>query len=160
MSIQVKAYVYTGDPRVINKHMTGNPLELECRITDPMNIMDPELFVQNANNIENYNYFTIGQRKYFKVTATKTHNNLIRIKLHEDVLSSWMPHVTVYGKILNASKTVSDEIDQGYITDVDTKISRIAFHNDFTGSVGESGDRPIIIIQCPLPTKDEPVAST
>jgi len=152
MSIQVKAYHYFGDPRVINKHMApGEPLTIECRITDPTDVMNPVLLVSDANSIEKYNYFTLGQRKYFKTGVTKVHNKMLKIRLHEDVLSTWMPYMQIYGKITNASMIDKYFLDQNYMKDVDHKISRLRISNNYE----EVKTDPAIIIQSPLPTQDK-----
>lgn len=152
MSMQVKGYAYADDPRVVNKRMTSQPIVLECRITDPSDVVNPVLFLTVADGIENCNYFTLGQRKYFKTGQTRMSNNMIKIRLHEDILSTWMPFVHVHGKILNATQNPHLEIDQGYLRDVDTKISRVRISNAYE----EVTNYPAIIIQSPLPAEDKP----
>ena len=152
MSTQVKAYHTIMDNRVINKRMVSSPIITECRITDPFDVVNPEIFVEDIEGISGCNYFTIDQRKYFRSQVRKVSNGMVRIKLHEDVLSTWMPFVTVKGKITNATQAVSDHIDLDYLCEVPTKISRIAITNGYEEVLTD----PAIIVQSPLPCEDKP----
>ena len=152
MSTQVKAYQCLMDNRVINKRMISDPIILECRITEPFNVMDPEIFVEDVEGISGCNYFTIDRRKYFKSKITKVSNGMVRIKLHEDVLSTWMPYLSIKGKITNASQAASDYIDLDYLCEIPTKISRVAITNGYEEVLTD----PAIIVQSPLPSEDNP----
>lgn len=152
MSTQVKAYQCLMDNRVINKRMISNPIIVECRITQPFDVVNPEIFVEDINGISGCNYFTIDQRKYFKSGITKTSNGMVRIKLHEDVLSTWMPYLSIKGKITKASQLATEYIDLDYLCEVPTKISRIAITNSYEEVLTD----PAIIVQSPLPCEDAP----
>lgn len=152
MAVRVKAYVYKDDNRVINKQMYGTAKVIECRVTDPQDIMNPELILNKVEGIENYNYFTVKNRKYFKTGLVEMNSNIVKIRLHEDVLSTWMPFVDVKGKILNATKTSNEYIDLGIPTEIDSKIVRLAIHNSYE----EVTNDPAIIVQSPLPTTSDP----
>lgn len=151
MAVQVKCYKYNDDPRVIDKSPTFVK-SIECRVVDPFDVVDPTLLVDATDDISECNYFTVESRKYFKAGLVKTANKMNRLKLHEDILSTWMPRVWVVGTITNASQIISEDVDQGYLTDVNRKISRIRISNGYE----ELSDDPIIIIQCPLPTITKP----
>lgn len=151
MAVQVKCYKYNDDPRVIDKSPTFVK-SIECRIVEPFDVMDPTLIVDATDDISECNYFTVENRKYLKAGLVKTANKINRLKLHEDVLSTWMPRVWVVGTITHASQIVSEDVDQGYLTDVNRKISRIRISNGYE----ELTDDPMIIVQCPLPTITKP----
>ena len=76
----------------------------------------------------------------------KESNRSLRITLHEDVLSTWLPRVYVIGEINNASKIVSENMKQDYDLDVNKKMSRIRISNAYE----EITSNPITIVQSPL----------
>lgn len=148
MAVQVKCCIYNNDPRIIDKRPTLIKT-LECRITDPMNMVDPIIFLEYSKEVEKCNYFVINFRKYFKVKLMKESNRSLRISLHEDVVSTWLPRVYVVGEIVNASKITSEDVEQKFLLNSNKHISRI-LANEFIGPVD---DEPITIIQSPQPTK-------
>ena len=152
MAIRVKAYKYDGDNRVINKQMATQATTIECRITDPQDIMNPELILEKINDINTLNYFTIGNRKYFKTGLVEMNNKMVKIRLHQDVLSTWMPFVNIKGKILNATKITNEYIDLGIPLEIYTKIVRVPIHSKYE----ELRSDPAIILQSPLPTTSDP----
>lgn len=147
MAVQIKCCKYDGDPRVIDKS-PSLIITLEARIPEPFNVTDPELFLDNTTGVEDCNYFVINFRKYFKVSQKKVSNKMIRIKLHEDVISTWLPKVYVTGIIAHASEIVSDNVDQGYLTDVNRIISRVRF----TTEHGPIRDNPLYVVQVARPS--------
>lgn len=145
MAVNIKCARYDGDPRVIDKNTTLIKT-LTCRVYNEAEVVNPLIIVNNDSDVENCNYFTIGFRKYFKVKEYKINNKVLRIQLHEDVLSTWMPRVYVIGNITVASKLISENIPQKFFLDANKKISRISFQNDY----GEITSEPIVIVQSPL----------
>ena len=145
MAVEVKCCIYNGDPRIIDKKPTLVK-SLECRFTDPIDMTNPLIFVEYSKEIERCNYFVINFRKYFKVKMIKESNRSLRITLHEDVLSTWLPRVYVIGEINNASKIVSENMIQDYDLDVNRKMSRIRISNAYE----EITSNPITIVQSPL----------
>ena len=151
MATEVKCAVYEGDPRVIDKK-TALVKSLECRIVDPLDVVDPTIIITNDNSVENCNYFVIGFRKYFKVDEFKTANKMLRIRLHEDVLSTWLPKVFVVGTISNASEIISENMQQDYPKDVNKRVCRIKMTNAFD----QVRTAPIIVVQTSQPRVDKP----
>ena len=145
MAVEVKCCIYNNDPRIIDKKPTLVK-SIECRFTDPTDMTNPSIFVEYSKEIERCNYFVINFRKYFKVKMIKESNRSLRITLHEDVLSTWLPRVYVIGEINNASKIVSENMKQDYDLDVNRKISRIRISNAYE----EITSNPITIVQSPL----------
>lgn len=145
MAVEVKCCIYNDDPRIIDKKPTLVK-SLECRFTDPTDMTNPSIFVEHSKEIERCNYFVINFRKYFKVKMIKESNRSLRITLHEDVLSTWLPRVYVIGEINNASKIVSENMKQDYDLDVNRKMSRIRISNAYE----EITSNPITIVQSPL----------
>lgn len=152
MAVQVKCAIYDGDPRVIDKQPTLKDT-LECRIVDPHNVVDPTLKLTRTDNIKNCNYFVIGFRKYFKTKEVNISNNIVLITLHEDVISTWLPRVHVKGIITTASEYVSENVEQDYLIEVDSHISRIAFSNNYIDLQGQ----PLIVVQSTAGITREPV---
>ena len=150
MAVQVKCAKYDGDPRVIDKQPTLIDTLL-CKITDPMEVMNPSLILTKTDNIKECNYFVIGFRKYFKTKEINMSNNMVEIRLHEDVLSTWLPKVKVKGVISVASEAVSLNANLGYFTDVNNKVSRIAFNNNYVDFQGD----PLLVVQTPTGIRRE-----
>ena len=50
---------------------------------------------------------------------------MLKIRLHEDVLSTWLPKVYVVGTISNASEIISENMKQDYPMDVNKRVCRI-----------------------------------
>lgn len=148
MAVQVKCCIYNNDPRIIDKKPTLIKT-LECRITDPTDMVNPSIFIEYSKEIEKCNYFVINFRKYFKVKLVKESNRSLRIYLHEDVLSTWLPRVYVIGEINNASKIISEDVEQKFLLNSNKHISRI-LANEF---VGPPVKEPVTIIQSPQPVK-------
>lgn len=151
MATEVKCAVYKGDPRVIDKKTTLVK-SLECRIVDPLDIVNPTIIITNDKSVENCNYFVIGFRKYFKVDEFKSSNKMLQIRLHEDVLSTWMPKVYVVGTISNASEIISENMQQNYPMDVNKRVCRIKINNAYDQVRG----KPIIVVQTPQPIVNKP----
>lgn len=147
MAVEVKCAIYNGDPRVINKSTTLVK-SVMCKMTDPTDIMDPVIILNKDNSIVSCNYFVIGHRKYFKVREIRTSNNIIKIVLHQDVLSTWLPRVVIKGMIYNASETVSNDLVQDFVLESYRRISRVKISNEYE----EVTSDPAIIVQSPLPT--------
>lgn len=148
MAVQVKGGLYSGDPRVVDKSVT-ELVDLQCKITDPFDVMNPILILSKTNDLLKCNYFSIGHRKYFKVREIKTSNKMVKLILSQDVISTWLPRVNVTGTVFNATETVSENINQDYLTDVNMKFSRVRIDNDY-GEIQD--DEPVIIARCVLPT--------
>ena len=151
MATEVKCAVYKGDPRVIDKKTTLVK-SLKCRIVDPLDIVNPTIIITNDKSVENCNYFVIGFRKYFKVDEFKTSNKMLQIRLHEDVLSTWMPKIYVVGTISNASEIISENMQQNYPMDVNKRVCRIKINNAYDQVRGN----PIIVVQTPQPIVNKP----
>ena len=151
MATEVKCAVYKGDPRVIDKKTTLVK-SLKCRIVDPLDIVNPTIIITNDKSVENCNYFVIGFRKYFKVDEFKTSNKMLQIRLHEDVLSTWMPKVYVVGAVSNASEIISENMQQNYPMDVNKRVCRIKINNAYDQVRG----KPIIVVQTPQPIVNKP----
>ena len=151
MATEVKCAIYKGDPRVIDKKTTLVK-SLECRIVDPFNVVDPSIIITNDNSVENCNYFVIGFRKYFKVGEFKTSNKMLKIRLHEDVLSTWMPKVYVVGTISNASEIISENMKQDYPMDVNKRVCRIKIDNLYD----QVRSKPIVVVQTSQPIINKP----
>lgn len=148
MAVQVKCCIYNNDPRIIDKK--PNLIKtLECRMTDPTDMVNPSIFIEYSKEVEKCNYFVINFRKYFKVKLVKESNRSLRIYLHEDVLSTWLPRVYVIGEINNASKIISEDVEQKFLLNSNKYISRI-LANEF---VGPPIEEPVTIIQSPQPVK-------
>lgn len=148
MAVQVKCCIYNNDPRIIDKK--PNLIKtLECRMTDPTDMVNPSIFIEYSKEVEKCNYFVINFRKYFKVKLVKESNRSLRIYLHEDVLSTWLPRVYVIGEINNASKIISEDVEQKFLLNSNKYISRI-LANEF---VGPPTEEPVTIIQSPQPVK-------
>lgn len=146
MAVEVKCCNYNGDPRVIDKKPQLIKT-LECRITDPSEVVNPRILLTYTKEIERCNYFVIGFRKYFKETETKYNSRMIEISLHEDVLSTWMPRVYVIGIISNATEIVSEDVQQDYLLDAHRRISRIIAHGNNDG--GDVLSDHVIVVQSP-----------
>ena len=146
MATEVKCAIYKGDPRVIDKKTTLVK-SLECKIVDPFDIVNPTIIINNDNSVENCNYFVIGFRKYFKLDEFKTSNKMLKIRLHEDVLSTWMPKVYVVGTISNASEIISENMQQNYPMDVNKRVCRIKIDNAYD----QVRSKPIIVVQSTQP---------
>ena len=146
MATEVKCAVYKGDPRVIDKKTTLVK-SLKCRIVEPFDVVNPTIIITNDKSVENCNYFVIGFRKYFKVDEFKTSNKILQIRLHEDVLSTWMPKVYVVGTISNASEIISENMQQNYPMDVNKRVCRIKINNAYD----QIRNKPIIVVQTPQP---------
>lgn len=153
MAVQIKCAKYTGDPRVIDKQPTLVET-LECRITDPCDMYEPTVMLTRTDNTKACNYFVIGFRKYFKVKEINSSNNIVTLKLHEDVLSTWMPKVHVKGIINRASETVSMNADQDFFLDECSHVSRIAFTNNYIDLTGQ----PLIVVQSTAGLTREPTS--
>ena len=151
MATEIKCAVYEGDPRVIDKKTTLVK-SLERRIVDPLDVVNPTIIIPNDSSVENCNYFAIGFRKYFKVDEFKTANKMLRIRLHEDVLSTWLPKVFVVGTISNASEIISENMQQDYPKDVNKRVCRIKMTNAFS----PVRTAPIIVVQTSQPRVDKP----
>ena len=151
MATEVKCAVYKGDPRVIDKKTTLVK-SLKCRIVDPLDIVNPTIIITNDKSVENCNHFVIGFRKYFKVDEFKTSNKMLQIRLHEDVLSTWMPKVYVVGTISNASEIISENMQQNYPMDVNKRVCRIKINNAYD----QVRSNPIIVVQTPQPIVNKP----
>lgn len=151
MATEVKCAIYKGDPRVIDKKTTLVK-SLECRIVDPFNVVDPSIIITNDSSVENCNYFVIGFRKYFKVGEFKTSNKMLKIRLHEDVLSTWMSKVYVVGTISNASEIISENMKQDYPMDVNKRVCRIKIDNLYD----QVRSKPIIVVQTSQPIINKP----
>lgn len=149
MAVEVKCCIYNGDVRVINKKPTEQKT-INCRITEESDVVDPAIYINNEDDVSNCNYFVIGYRKYFKVGQSRVSGNRIRIRLHEDIISTWLPRVDVKGYISNASYIRSNDILQDYQLRVNRKISRLTFTNQY-GEI--SNGHPAVIVQSPLPVK-------
>ena len=147
MAVEVKCCKYNGDPRVIDKKPELIKT-LQCRMTEDQDVINPIIYVSNEDDIIDCNYFVIGFRKYFKIKDIRKAGNRIGIKLHEDVLSTWMPRVNVTGYILRASEIYSRGLKQDYEKLAMRKISRIRINNEY----GEITSNPAIIVQSPLPS--------
>lgn len=145
MAIEVKCCVYLGDPRVIDKKPTLVK-SLECKFTESTDNLDPIIFISYDKDIEKCNYFVIGHKKYFKVKLTNERSIRCRIKLHEDVISTWVPRVNIKGLIYNSQNYLLTDVDQGFVTEVKHRISRIKIPNNY----GEVTSNPAIIVQSPL----------
>ena len=146
MATEVKCAIYKGDPRVIDKK-TILVKSLECKIVEPFDVVNPTILITNEKSIENCNYFVIGFRKYFKVDEFKTSNKMLQLRLHEDVLSTWMPKVYVVGAISNASEIISENMLQNYPMDVNKRVCRIKINNAFD----QVREHPIIVVQTSQP---------
>ena len=151
MATEVKCAVYKGDPRVIDKKTTLVK-SLECRIVDPLDVVNPTIIITNDKSVENCNYFVIGFRKYFKVDEFKSSNKMLQIRLHEDVLSTWMPKVYVVGTISNASEIISENMKQNYPMDVNKRVCRIKITNVYD----QVRENPIIVVQSTQPILNKP----
>ena len=146
MATEVKCAIYKGDPRVIDKK-TILVKSLKCKIVDPLDIVNPTIIITNDNSVENCNYFVIGFRKYFKLDEFKTSNKMLKIRLHEDVLSTWLPRVYVVGTISNASEIISENMHQNYPMDVNKRVCRIKIDNAYD----QVRSKPIIVVQTSQP---------
>lgn len=151
MATEVKCAIYKGDPRVIDKKTTLVK-SLECKIVDPFDVVNPTIIITNDNSVENCNYFVIGFRKYFKLDEFKTSNKMLKIRLHEDVLSTWLPKVYVVGTISNASEIISENMQQNYPMDVNKRVCRIKIDNAYD----QVRNKPIIVVQTAQPTIKKP----
>lgn len=151
MATEVKCAIYKGDPRVIDKKTTLVK-SLECKIVDPFDVVNPTIIITNDNSVENCNYFVIGFRKYFKLDEFKTSNKMLKIRLHEDVLSTWLPKVYVVGTISNASEIISENMQQNYPMDVNKRVCRIKIDNAYD----QVRSKPIIVVQTAQPTIKKP----
>ena len=151
MATEVKCAIYKGDPRVIDKK-TILVKSLKCKIVDPLDIVNPTIIITNDNSVENCNYFVIGFRKYFKLDEFKTSNKMLKIRLHEDVLSTWMPKVYVVGTISNASEIISENMNQNYPMDVNKRVCRIKIDNAYD----QVRSKPIIVVQTSHPIINKP----
>lgn len=147
MATEIKCAIYNGDVRVINKKPILIKSEI-CRITNPLDILNPVIIINADDEILKCNYFVIGHRKYTKIKHVLTSNNILKIHLNEDVISTWIPRVTITGNITHATEIISNNIDQNYLLDVNRIISRIKISNDYENVTGDAA----IIAQCPLPT--------
>ena len=145
MAVEVKCCVYLGDPRVIDKKPTLVK-SISCKITESTDNLDPVIYIAYDSDIEKCNYFVIGHKKYFKVKLTNESNIRCRIKLHEDVVSTWVPRVNIKGIIYNSQNYLLTDVDQGFVTEVKHKISRIKISNNYENVT----NRPAIIVQSPL----------
>ena len=148
MAVEIKCCKLAEDPRVINK----TPItvaSLECRIVNEQDTMNPVVYINNDNIIINCNYFVIGFRKYFKVKETRVSGNRIRLQLHQDVLSTWLPKVTIRGLVSKGCPIwdFNPDLHQDYTMEVKKRISRIKINNNY----GEVTSKPAIIVQSPLP---------
>lgn len=152
MAVQVKCAKYTGDPRVIDKKPTLIET-LECRITDPCDMFEPSIFLTRTNNTKECNYFVIGFRKYFKVKEINHSNNMVVIKLHEDVLSTWLPRCRVKGIINRISLLHHPDVNQGFLTDSKRHVSRIKIVNSYADL---NNERPLIVVQSPAGKQVKP----
>lgn len=147
MAIEVKCSVYNGDDRVIDKKPTLLKT-LSCKITNPQDILNPELLLLYDKVIDKSNYFVIGHRKYFKVKQVRQSANMVKLFLKEDVYSTWIPRCNIKGIINYASVIMSENTKQDYLIDENVNISRIKIGNNYE----EVTSDPILIVQCPLPT--------
>lgn len=147
MATEIKCAIYNDDLRVVNKKPTLVK-SVVCRITEPLDVLNPVILLNEDNDILKCNYFVIGHRKYFKVKLQRTPNKMLRIELNEDVISTWLPLVTIDGSITNASEIISENADQDYLLDVDRIISRIILGNNYENVTSEAA----IIVQCPFPS--------
>ena len=147
MATEIKCAIYNGDLRVVNKKPTLVK-SIECRITEPLDVLKPIILLNEDDDILKCNYFVIGHRKYFKVKLQRTPNKMLRIELNEDVISTWLPLVTIDGHITHASEIISENVEQDYLLDVNRIISRIVISNDYENVTSD----PAIIAQCPLPS--------
>lgn len=149
MAVEIKCCKLTEDPRLINK----TPItvaSIECRIVNEQDTMNPVVYMNNVSDVINCNYFVIGFRKYFKVKETRVSGNRIRLQLHQDVLSTWLPKVNISGLVSKGTRTQGDlnnDLQQDYTMEVKRRISRIAINNNY----GQVTNRPAIIVQSPLP---------
>lgn len=153
MGVEVKCCVYNGDPRVIDKKPTLVK-SIVCRIPEPTNVVDTELLLTNTEDIERCNYFVIGFRKYFKDREIKTSSKMIRVMLHEDVISTWIPRVYIIGMISNASDIISKNVEQKYLLDSNKLVSRIAIRN----GPGDVTNRHVIVVQSPQGWDNKPTS--
>lgn len=151
MATEIKCAIYEGDPRVIDKK-TKLIKSLECKIVDPLDVVDPTIIITNDESVEKCNYFVIGFRKYFKVDEFKTPNKMLKIRLHEDILSTWLPKVNVVGTISSASEIISENMLQDYPMDVNKRVCRIKINNAFD----QVRSKPIIVVQTAQPTINKP----
>lgn len=152
MGVQIKCCTYDDDPRIINK----KPIlvkTLICRITDPTDMINPVILINNVDGLEKCNYFVIGFRKYFKVGERKTNSRRLRLFLHEDVLSTWMPRIYVVGIISNASNVISGEIQQNFLLEAKKRVSRVKINNSY----GELSKDPVVIVQSPQASVQKPL---
>lgn len=147
MATEIKCAIYNGDLRVVNKKPTLVK-SVECRITEPLDVLNPTIVLNEDDDILKCNYFVIGHRKYFKVKFHRTPNKMLKIELNEDVISTWLPLVTIDGHITHASEIISENVDQDYLLDVNRIISRIALSTNY----GTVDSDPAIIAQCPFPS--------
>ena len=149
MAIQIKCCKFTGDPRLINKTPT-TVANIECRIVNEQDTMNPVIYINNDNIVIHCNYFVIGFRKYFKVKETRVSGNRVKVQLHQDVLSTWMPKINIRGTVSRATRTplsLNEDLYQDYTMEVKKRISRIKINNNY----GDVTSRPAIIVQSPLP---------
>ena len=152
MAVQVKCAKYTGDPRVIDKKPTLMDTLL-CKITDPCDMFEPSILLTRTDKTKECNYFVIGFRKYFKVKEINESNNMVTIKLHEDVLSTWLPRCTVKGILNKISTDHTPYMDQGYPVETRYHLSRLKIINSYADL---NNERPLIVVQSSSGREDKP----
>lgn len=112
----ITLYRVEDDPRVVNKTLSSEHLDINATCTDAKDILNPEFVINLAAQVSaNYNYMYIPEfHRYYFITdiAYDTAQNLV-LSAHVDVLKSYAGSIPSIKGMITRSSNANGEMTDG-----------------------------------------------